>query len=273
MALDSPIKQLLMGDLSVLKKDDPALIDEFVAHFQTLTGKQTMAADMMFIRACHFNSVNVANALIEKKLISGIDMYEQTSLRGAIINDSEALITCLKNHGATISTPDYKWLNEAAIQGAVACLPTIVKAMQESGIKPQELSKLLDKCAAHLVRNERKKDAQTLVNGLRKLNELGANTHGCSQNLLANAVLAHRYSDMSEVVDFIISNGVTESAIKAARSALSSLVSDIRASNFETPNLARFDPVTHFKSMKEKIENAARAQEPSRGSQPLACLS
>lgn len=272
MVKDSPIKMLLMGDLSVLKDDDPALIDEFLDNFQSIASKKHVVADMMFIRACHYDSVKVVRTMIEKDLISGIDLFDQHGVRAAIFNDSGDLIECLKEHGSALSTPDHKWIIEAGIQGAISCLPAIIEAMRAEGMDQWTFIKALDKCTVQLVRNEKKKPADTIITGLNVLLQNGASPPRKTNNLLSNAVLAHRYSDMTPVVDYLLAQGVSEPGIKAAKSALSNLVSDIRTANLQSANGTKFDPVSHFKSMKDRIEQASADQERKRDN-PMASLS
>lgn len=273
MVKDSPIKLLLMGDLSVLKNDDPALIDEFLDNFQSIASKKHIVADMMFIRACHYNSVKVVRAMIEKDLISGIDLFDQTAVRAAIFNDSGDLIECLKEHGSALSTPDHKWIIEAGMQGAISCLPAIIEAMRAEGMDQWTFIKALDKCTVQLVRNEKKKSAETIITGLNVLLQNGASLPQKANNLLSNAVLAHRYSDMTPVVDYLLAQGVSEPGIKAAKSALSNLVSDIRTANLQSSNGSKFDPVSHFKTMKDRIEQASTsAGQERKWDNPLASL-
>lgn len=251
MSKENPLKIMLMGDLSVLKNDDPSLIDEFIQKFRDISCSQSPATEMMFIRACHYNAVNVVDAMIRGSLISSLDLHDYTCQKAALKNDSEALIKILKANGGTLACEGQRWLSEACTQGAIKCIPTIIEAIIESG-NEKNLAKLLDIYSVQLVQNSMKKSSSLLIKGLEILKEHGATLSGSSENLLANAVLAHRNSDMLEVVEYILERQPSEQAIRAAKSALSTLINDMKRSFTNGRN-----HVDHFKAMREKIELAA----------------
>lgn len=263
MSAENPLKQLLMGNLEILKEDDPTLIDELIAQFQGVKIQENTAMTMIFIRACHSNSVNIVNAMLENGLVKDPDCYEQIALKAAIKTDSGPLLKTLAKHGCAISSEGEPWLKEACIKGALNCLPHLIEIIAEKGGDISTLKAILDTCTVSVVKNESKKDPSRVIEALERLIAAGASGTGTRENLLSAAVLAHRYSDMSTVIQALLDKGVSETAIKVSKSALATLISDIRSSNFDRPGLNKFDPIAHFRAVKDKIEGYQSSKSPT----------
>lgn len=254
MTTESPLKQLLMGNLDILKEDDPSLIEALLAKFQGVAIRENAATGMVFVRACYSNSVNIVNAMLSNDMIKDPDCYEQAALKAAIKNNNPKMIEMLADRGCNISLPGQPWLIEASIKGASSCIPSLIAAIRKKEGPQHNLNQVLDACTVHLAKNEMKVDAKEINIGLEYLIEAGASGSGTKENLLSSAVLAHRFTDMSTVVQAILDRGVSEASIRVSKSALSLLISDIKSSNFTTPHLTTFDPISHFRSVREKIE-------------------
>ncbi|MDU8351500.1 hypothetical protein RYA05_06320 [Pseudomonas syringae pv. actinidiae] len=254
MTIESPLKQLLMGNLDILKADDPALIEDLLAKFQGVAIRDNAATGMVYVRACYSNSVNIVNAMLSNDMIKDPDCYEQAALKAAIKNDNPKMIEILTERGCNISSPGQPWLVEASIKGASSCIPAIIAAIQKKEGTLENLRPILDACTVHLAKNEMKISAREVNDGLEHLIKAGASGSGTKENLLSSAVLAHRFTDMSSVVQGLLDRGASEASIRVSKSALAVLISDIKSSNFTTPHLTTFDPIAHFRSVREKIE-------------------
>lgn len=273
MIKENHLKTLLMGDLSVLKNDDISLIDEFIHKFQLVAGKKSLAAEMMFIRACHYNSVNVVNFMLEKELVSGVGMHDHTCLKAALKHDSKEMLISLLKQEKVDERPRDEWLVESCMQGSINCLKVLLDMNEVDDLKTDQI-KLLDECSVHLVKNALKKPATKIVEGLILLKEHGATLSGTSQNLLSNAILSHRQNNMIPVVDFLLSNDVSEQSMRSARSALVRLAADSTKSYVNNQQPIGNDHVAHIKALRERIEGyiRERAERGGKSGLPLASL-
>jgi hypothetical protein len=250
MTSESPLKRLLLGNLDVLKNDDPSLINDFLDSFQGLEIKSSSVFSMLFMRACHFDSVKIATHMLNNNLIQDIDAHDQGALRSAIRNDSHDMLSLLLERGASQNINGLHSLAEACSKGAVDCIKGLIfrARLSMDGISFDEL---LDKSTVELIKNLAGKSPESIVTALKILKEEGASMTGKKENLLASAVLATKNSDMIPVVKFLAAEGQTEHSYKSAKSALQTLVTQ----NNPASSINRSkSPHDSFKALRAIIE-------------------
>jgi hypothetical protein len=239
MTSESPIKRLLTGNLDVLKNDDPSLISDFLESFQGVEINNTAVFSMLFMRACHFDSVKIAKHMLNNNLIPDINAHEQGAMRAALRNDSLDLMSLLLDRGAKQEISETHCLTEACTQGAISCIKQLIHRAR-LGMDAGNFSELLDKSTAELIKNSGGRSPERIIEALITMKEEGASMSGKRENLLAIAVLANRNIDMLPVVKFLVQEGQGESAYRSAKSALQTLITQSesreRLNNLQSPH-------------------------------------
>lgn len=252
MSSDSPLKMLLTGNLEILKNDDPSLIDGFLGSFQGLEIKSTAALKMLFIRAAHFDSINIAKHMLNCNLIENVDAHDQGAMRSALRNNSVEMVSLLLDRGAKSEIDGNHCLKEACTLGAFSCIKSLILRARLS-LDGHAFDNLLDKSCIEMVKNTSTKSPIDIIDALTVMKEEGASMHGKKDNLLSTTILACRNTEIIPVVKFLLSEGQTDSGYRAAKSALQTLINQAEDSNHASN---KRDPHERIRELRIAIESA-----------------
>ncbi|MFK4132292.1 hypothetical protein ACI2KR_08360 [Pseudomonas luteola] len=242
------MKQLLMGNLEILDRDDPTILKEFLNSFQGLSIKDSSALYMVFIRSCNYNAVNIVSHILENELITDLNAYDSAALKAAIKADSHLLLESLIKYGIRHEEADYSALMESARQGALKSFTLLASLPAEEGAESIRHDRI-EKATVELVKNSFRKDPESIVEVLKALKNLGHSLSGTNENLLMTSILAYKDTDMSPVISFLLEQKPSTASLRSARSALHTVMNQITYSRSNNQ-----DPHTYFRKLRSMLE-------------------